>query len=320
MRFMANRCQITSARVSAFVFTFVLGLKLTVVWNDVATKSILPFGSKGCEANSTSKACRNTARRVLLDMRYRAERRQLSDEEFRAHGEELVAVNKRVLPDVFPNGYLARSHSECDEVSTKKMADDPRELEWARVHGYFRPRVYKWRGGSFTEPHVGEALYQIVVGECNAQSGRLAYGSIQLAVYRGPMLRASFNTVLGTDVYPISDLNGDGVDELLLARDEHDDCGGFMRFSLVSLKGGELQVLHDFGTVGAHYRWDNSTNNYAIEVAVLSYIPKEDGQQPDFYRDIYRGHCKVTDRRGFPEPDNCWPTPDAWIHVRGSDE
>ena len=291
---------------------------MTVVWHNVAMKFTVPFGSKRCEANSTSEACRNPARRILLDMRYRRERRPISDEELRAHGKELVAVNERILPEVFPNGYLAESHSECAVVSVKKMAVDPRELEWARVHGYFRPRVYKWRGGSFTEPHVGEALYQINVGECNAQSGRFAYGSVQLAVYRGPVLRASVNTVSGTDVYPIGDVNDDGVDELLVARDEHDYSGGFVRFSLVSLKGGELRLIHDFGTVGAHYNWDNSTNDYAIEVAVLSYIPKEHGQLPDFYCDIYRGHCSVIDGRGFPEPENCWPSPLEWIRVPGS--
>ena len=307
---MGNRRHLTTA-LSALICTVVLGLILTFVWHHVAIKSTLPFRKKECDA---SEECRSNTDRVLLDMRYRRERRQISDEELRADGIELVAVNKRVLPEVFPNGYLERSHSECDAVSTKKMADDQRELEWARKHGYFRPVDYKWRGGSFTEPYVGEALYQINAGECNAQSGPLAHGSTQLVVYRGPTLKASFNTLLGEDFIPVGDLNGDGVDELLLARDNYDEAGGVMRLTLVSLKGGELQLLHDFGTFRPHYVWNDLTKRYDIEVGVLSYSPNGTGRQPDFHCNVYLGNCEITEGKTFPNHENCWPN--SWTRVR----
>jgi hypothetical protein len=259
-------------------------------------------------------------RRVLLDMRVRVRGHDLSEEEFKRDGAALLEVNRRVLPEVFPRGYLKGTHSECADRSVRKMAESAPELEWARAEGYFVPRVYRWRAGRLTEANADETLYEVEVRECNAQSGPLAYGSTQLAVYRGRALRASFNTLLGGVVYVVPDTDGDGVDEVLLSRHEHDGpSGDAERLRLVSLKGGGLRVVHEFGAVGGHYRWDEARGLYEIEVGVLSYAPGREGRPPDFRTELYRGRCRMQpNTSGIPEPDNCWPRSEEWEYVGGT--
>jgi hypothetical protein len=250
-------------------------------------------------------------------MRVNVRGHDLPDEEFKKDGEVLVAVNRRVLPEVFPRGYLEGTHSECADFVVRKMAESPADLEWARAGGYFVPRVYRWQPGSLTEPRADETLYQINVLECNAQSGPLAYGSTQLAVYRGRALLNSFNTLFGSVVYVVPDVDGDGVDEVLMSRHEHDGpSGDAERFRLLSLKGGVLRVVHDFGAVGGHYRRDEARKVYEIEVGVLSYAPGRGGRPPDFRTELYRGRCRIgPNTSGIAEPDNCWPRPDEWEYA-----
>ena len=256
-------------------------------------------------------------RYVLMDMRVRVRGHDLPDEVFKKDGEALVAVNQRVLPEVFPGGYLKGTHSECDARSVRTMAESAAELEWARAEGYFVPRVSRWRPGSLTEADADETLYQINVLECNAQSGPLTYGSTQLAVYRGRALHASVNTLLGEVVFVVPDIDGDGVDEVLMSRHEHDGPSGDASiYRLVSLKGGELRVVHDFGAVGGHHRWNEAARAFSIEVAVLSYAPGREGRPPDFRTELYRGRCRVEEGSTTgPEPDNCWPRPEEWEYV-----
>jgi hypothetical protein len=309
-------------RVLVSLLTFAAGvcfaLLLRVDWGGfVPPESVSGRGAN--PASSRGAGGEFAGRYVLYDARLRVRAHGLPEEEFKKDGEALLAVNERVLPEVFPRGYLEGTHSRCDERSVRKWAEGEAELEWARAEGYFVPQVARWQPGSLTEARADEILYQVNVRECNAQSGPLYYGSTQLAVYRAGALHASVNTLFGEVVYVVPDLDGDGVDEVLMSRHEYyGPSGDARRLRLVSLKGGAVRMVHDFGAVGGHHRWDEARRAFRIEAAVLSYAPGREGRPPEFRTELYRGYCRVEPGSTVgPEPDNCWPRPEEWEYVGG---
>lgn len=133
--------------------------------------------------------------------------------------------------------------SKCDERLADMMA--PGDLAAARAAGQIVPRITSVAGGSFTAPRRQQTAVTIRVGECNASHAD-NYGSSRLAVFEGGRLVADFDTRNVPNIIRISDINEDGVNELLLG-------GQFMQMGietgwakLVDVSGGRPRVVKEF--------------------------------------------------------------------------
>jgi hypothetical protein len=288
------------------ILTFAVGIGLVLLWRGILDSHISRLASEGINSKSTISDNKvNNGRRVLYDARNYVES-EWSDERLRAAGEAEAAASRRVLPEVFRGGYL-RNYGECSAFSTARMAQSPSELERVRARAQFNPDLAGWHTGNFTGADADEILYEVHVGECNAQSGPLAGGSDQLVIYGGGVLRASINTLLG-DLKDdrMHDTDGDGVHEVLLGRTEIKGLSFVTTMRLVSLKGGEPRVIHDFGPAYIISCVDQFCRDPVIITPVITYTPGVGGNSPEFQVSFYRATCRKSEGCKF------WPPADAW--------
>ena len=132
-----------------------------------------------------------------------------------------------------------------------------------------------------------------------------------LAVFdRWDGLYASIELLPGESVYAVRDVDGDALDEALLGRGEMYGLNYASRMRLVSLKGGSLRVLHDFGVGYVHSFMDDMGHNRTITIPVIYYTPRGDGETPEFHVDFYRADCAESAGCGF------MPKPGAWAYFK----
>jgi hypothetical protein len=111
-------------------------------------------------------------------------------------------------------------------------------------------------------------------------------------------------------VLEVRDVDGDDVDEVLLGRSEMRGMTYVSRMWLVSLEGGRLRVVHDFGVSGVYSSKDELGNDRVIIIPVIYYTPRGDGRTPEFHVDYYRASCWKSEGCGFA------PRPSAWQYYK----
>jgi hypothetical protein len=114
---------------------------------------------------------------------------------------------RRVLRLLFGSKYLT-DESAC--------GDDVDDLATARRTGQFVPRVFQAALGSFTIPGKAQTLYLIGNGECGAGHADNG-GSVTLAVLDSRGIVARTNIAGGCSLEAVTDLDGDGINEFLVA-------------------------------------------------------------------------------------------------------
>ncbi len=325
----------------ALLLTFSCGLLLTLLWGSLINKSVRHLARRAEQrliaphVAEVEKKYRN--RRILLDKRDYWEApssaRPLAYRELEAIGDATDEVKRRILPKLFPDGTLEH-YGECSRESRERRAESEADLAWAREKGQFVGYVPDWHDGSFTYPGTFETLYQIDVGECNAREGPMPPSQLLAVFDRWDGLHASVNALPGDGVYAVHDVDGDDVDEVLLGRGEmrvgdkawadylkevnealldRGEMRGLTYVSklrLVSLKGGSLRVIHDFG-VGYIYSFSDPVgNDRVITIPVIYYTPRGDGETPEFHVDFYRASCRKSEGCGF------MPRPSAWRYFK----
>jgi hypothetical protein len=307
-------------RPAILALTFCCGLSLTVLYGALfggPVRDLARRAGRRVAAPYVAEADRrHMQRRILLDLREywespSSERPRSFDDEHQAFYKEKEEVGRRIFPKLFPGGYLEHV-SECSRESKERPASSEADLAWARERGQFDPYVYdEWRKGSFTEPGAYETLYHVAVRECNARAASAPPPSEVLAVFdRWDGLHASFDLPPGDSVYVVRDVDGDDVDEVLLSSGEVKGTKGVFSLRLVSLKGGRLRVVHDFG-VGYVYSFEQSFfgDERVVTVPVIYYTPRG-GETPSFEVDFYRGYCS--------KRDGCdsLPRPSEWRYFK----
>jgi hypothetical protein len=300
-------------RTLVALLTFALGLCLALLWRmskDGSPPSFARTDEAGITPQSIAEAgCFDADRRVLFDKRDYVEP-DWSYEEFEARGKHQRELTQLLAPHIFPAPGLYHK-GLCSPESRRISAKGEADLKWARERGQFVPWVRGWYRGSFTEVRPDEILYELSVGECNANSGPLEGGSSQLAVFADGQLRASVNTLNGTGVYGVQDTDGDGVDEFLLA--SFDPMMGWKmvtKLRLVSLKGGSLRVVHDFGVSCVYECLDEFCGKTVITIPVIYYTPGAAGRATRYQVDFYRARCE------HDKGCDGWPRPDAWEYYK----
>ena len=162
-------------------------------------------------------------------------------------------------------------------------------LATARRAGQIVPNIAEVVTGSFTAAGQSETAYVIFVNECNASHAD-AYGSKRLAIFSGPRLVADVDLNFKASIAAKTDLNLDGIDELLMTGGDISQ-GVFMQVAaLLSFENGRMNVIQDFGTVVTDDCASGRPGSTA-RAAVLSIANAKLGQMPKIRADNYVAGC-----------------------------
>jgi len=221
-------------------------------------------------------------RQVLLDFRID---RKLNDVRIPA------ATQRSVLSKVFRR-YLTDSNRCNADIDTSKGTDP---LAEARKAGQMVPLIIDMTTGSFTAANQTQTLYVISVSECNASHAD-NFGTKRVAIFSGQQLIADMDTDFASSIVRKTDLNSDGIDELLMNTGDMSQGTVTEMATLVSFQGGRRRVIQDFGVVvedscaaEASYSTSDATVLYISDV-----VP---GNMPKITQEHYTASCRGKARR-----------------------
>lgn len=162
-------------------------------------------------------------------------------------------------------------------------------LAGARRAGQIVPNIAEMATGSFTAPGRNETAYVIFVNECNASHAD-NFGSKRVAIFSGPRLVADMDVDFKSNIVAKTDLDLDGINELLMTSGDMNQGEVIEMAALLSFQNGRLRVIQDFSTVVdddcASLR-PGSTS----KAAVLSYANATLGQIPRIRVDYFAAGC-----------------------------
>jgi hypothetical protein len=197
--------------------------------------TLLLFVASGLVAQRQSAPAAASAKLVLFDFRTT---RPISTPKI------TPATERMVLSKLFRR-YLT-DPAKCDANFDPGSASDP--LLAARNAGQATPSITDVATGSFTATGQKQTLYVISVSECNASHAE-NFGTSRVAIFSGQQLLANLDVNFRNSIVKKLDLNGDGIDELLMAGgDTHQGITTEVA-ALLEFPNGRLHVIRDFGTV-----------------------------------------------------------------------
>jgi len=157
--------------------------------------------------------------------------------------------------------------------------------------------------GSFTKPGAKETLYYLSGCEHDGQftedCAHVEWNTAgRIAIYDGSAPVMKINENLGGYIAAVTDVNGDGVNEIL-------SFGGYSGNGMTSTGAGLGQISGKTykDIKGFNGYWDNcAIGEIDVEkkaaAAVISYVPATDGKTPAFTGSYFQGVCGDDDRVG----------------------
>ena len=142
--------------------------------------------------------------------------------------------------------------------------------------------------GSFTAAGLQQTAYLI-----DTRSGSHAdnFGPKYLAIFNGETYVEDFAVSNLSLILQASDLNHDGINELLLGY-SYTQMGELQEWAkLVQVSQGKLRIIRDFGTAYRSTCGSENSSDKAVDSAVVFYAPPAANQMPDFRVDNYRAAC-----------------------------
>lgn len=161
--------------------------------------------------------------------------------------------------------------------------------------------------GSFTAANVQEVAYVIRgSGAIRAQT-RIDVGNDgRLVVFSGSRVVVN-SPFYGIGILNTSDLNRDGVDELLLYASATGTGETTTSAELVGVKGKRLHTIKKFETVESIYNCfggaDEENSNGRHTTSIIRYTPSKAGAYPRFRVDFYE--CACADESEVVDPQKC---------------
>jgi hypothetical protein len=203
------------------------------------------------------------------------------------------AVQRTVLSSVFRK-YLT-DENKCNSQWQPRSGIDP--LLAARNAGQIAPSILDQANGSFTAPGQTETAYVISVSECNASHAE-NFGTKRIAIFSQGKLVVDVDADFSSGIVRKTDLDGDGVDELLLTSGDMNQGTIVEMAALVGFRRGRRQVIADFGTVSEDACPSEAPGSVAT-AAVVSMSPGAAGKFPKFRIDNYQASCRNPRRWRF---------------------
>ncbi len=201
-----------------------------------------------------------------------------------------AASSKQVLDAVFRK-YLSDPRYCKADVETSGAED---YLAAMRKAGQFVPSILDTASGSFTAAGEKQIAYVISVGECDASHAD-NFGSKRLAVFSGNKLVLDVDLNFKSGILKKTDLDANGVDELLLLGGDMHQGILVETAALVEVRNRKLAVVQEFQKVFE----DSCASLIAgsgIEASVIFLGPERSGQLPEFQVENYRSRCGRTKR------------------------
>ena len=200
-----------------------------------------------------------------------------------------AATQRLVLSKVFSK-YLT-DENKCSQ----DLAGGGEEyLASARKAGQIVPSISHMATGSFTAPGQTETAYVIFTGECGASHAD-NYGSKRVAIFSRKQLVADIDADFKGYIVRKTDLNSDGVDELLMTSGDMAQGTFIEMATLVEFRNGRRTVIEDFGTVVE----DSCASGFpgsSAKASVLSISDLEPGKMPKVRIDNYVSNCRNVKR------------------------
>jgi hypothetical protein len=195
-----------------------------------------------------------------------------------------AATRKMVLSKLFRR-YLT-DDSKCNR-SFEGTGADP--LKAARDAGQAVPDVVDMATGSFTAAGQVQTLYVVSVNECNASHAE-NFGTKRVAIFAGQQLVANVDVDFKNTILKKTDLNGDGIDELLMsAGDMHQGIVDEVAVLLEFTKG-RMRVIQDLGSVVEDACPSEAPGSMST-AAVVSVIAIGPGMMPKLRVENYEKKC-----------------------------
>jgi hypothetical protein len=167
-------------------------------------------------------------------------------------------------------------------------------LASARRAGQIVPQIAEIATGNFTAAGQNETAYVIFVNECNASHAD-NFGSKRVAIFSGPKLVADMDVDFRGSIMLKTDLNGDGIDELLMTTGDMAQ-GEFVEMAaLLSFQNGRMRVIQDFSTV-VDDMCATAAPGSTTKAAVLTIMNAAPGQMPKIKADNYVAGCTKVKR------------------------
>jgi hypothetical protein len=203
------------------------------------------------------------------------------------------AIQKTVLSRVFRRYLTDARH--CNPNFSGNGSDD--FLKAARNAGQIAPSIIDSVTGSFTGPGQTQTAYLISVSECGASHAD-NFGSDRVAIFNGEQFIADFDADFKSSFLRKIDLNGDGVDELLMSSGYMNQGTLTETAALVNFLGGKWNVIEDFSTVTE----DSCASGFpgsSTKASVISYSGMFTGKMPKLEMENYQASCKNVKRWKF---------------------
>ena len=207
-------------------------------------------------------------------------------------------VSRRVLGEVFPK-YLAHARY-CNGEGERSETDD--HLAEDRQSGQIVPSVVDVATGSFTMSGENQTVYLIAVGECSAAHSD-NWGTKRIAIFTGNKLVADLDVDFKSRILRKTDLDSDGVNELLLSGGDMNQGIVVQTAALYEFHGGRVRVLQDFERVLEDSCFSGIRGS-GIEASVIVLQPSEKGQMPKMHVENYRAACSKVKRWRFVSKGN----------------
>jgi hypothetical protein len=202
------------------------------------------------------------------------------------------ATQRMVLSKVFRR-YL-NDENKCREDFAR---GDDDYLAAARKAGQIVPSISESVTGSFTAPGQVQTAYIIFTSECGATHAD-NFGSKRVAIFSGQQLIADVDADFKSAIVRKTDLDSDGVDELLLTSGDMAQGTLIQTAALVEFKNGRMRVIEDFGTVVE----DSCASGFPASSSKASVVSMSDfaaGKMPKLRIDNYVASCRNAKRWRF---------------------
>jgi hypothetical protein len=203
-----------------------------------------------------------------------------------------AATQRLVLSKVFRK-YLT-DENKCRQDFAGGGGD---YLAGARRAGQIVPSVAESVTGSFTAPGQVQTAYVIFTSECGATHAD-NFGTKRVAIFSGQQLVTDVDAEFMSAFVRKTDLNSDGVDELLMTTGDMAQGTLIQMAMLVEFKNGRRRVIEEFGTVVE----DSCASGFpssSSKASVLSMTDFAPGEMPKLRIDNYVASCRNVKRWRF---------------------
>src|SRR3954469_8003798 len=198
-----------------------------------------------------------------------------------------AATQRAVLSKMF------RRHLTDENKCNRDFATNSEDyLKAARNAGQIVPSIVDTATGSFTAPAQIQTAYLVSVSECNASHAD-NFGTKRLAIFSGQQMVADIDVDFKSSIIRKTDLDGDGVDELLMTSGDMNQGTEIEMGGLLEFRNGRMRVIEDFGPV-----YEDSCGaampGSTAQAAVLTVLNGAAGRMPKLKIDNYETKCRKT--------------------------